>query len=108
MLIILIHSVNALSIKSGEQFQQTKTNLFQEQKLIQLQQGLGHNCLTSINRMKAGAANYTDIMIQNVTWVDDSFTQADMVYWSDYRPVLAGQSLISTYNSINSWNRLFK
>jgi hypothetical protein len=58
--------------------------------------------------MKQGPANYSDIMIKNVSWVDSSFTQADMVYWSDYRPVLAGQSLVSTFNSINSWNRLFK
>jgi len=108
LLIVLLHTVNGLSIASEENFQLTKANLFQEQKLTQLDQGAGHNCLTPINRMKAGAANYNDIMLKNVTWTDDSFTPSDMVYWSDYRPASTSQSLISTYNSINSWKRLFK
>ena len=59
--------------------------------------------------MKAGAANYSAIMSSNVlNWNDISFNQTDMVYWSDYRPKNPTTSLIGTYNSISSWNRLFK
>ena len=69
-----------------------------------LDQGTGHSCGYTINRLKSeilNGQNWQTIVNSNTPWVDTSFPVTDAMYWAD--PGYSSGALSSYYSAI--WNR---
>jgi hypothetical protein len=70
-------------------------------------QGGGHSCTAAIDRINQPPPDFRKILSEKRTFVDETFTPADMVYWADYPSTIEAISLEDEHAKIIGYYDLF-